>query len=687
MSEARRQTDAGQNSSAVADALATAADDDTADCAAATKGSKGKKGKGKGKAGAPRKSAEESLTELALSCFEECVLIAAAGPPALCAKRVCKVLAAAHSSSSDSSSSSSSSGSSSSSSSQQLFHDHAVWLLKQLQPMLRDGDVKEAEVVVRTLATVVPLLLRTTATSGATTTEAALLGLDAFIDSLVQLCSSAKVTNPSLVRSLVALLLSARLENGSMRGDMLHIADVALQVRVAVGPISQDDESDEAEQQQPKRASQAVDLSIIVPATAEAAAEAVIAALEACTDAAELALAQLVKETTTHTAQQVAAAGAAALCSSSSSGAGGDSDDEAADSTAAALKCDSDVSDEDGDVEAKDPVDEREAFLSGRLRLLLSALDHLTQCALRGRAVDRVLSIISRCFRVLGRALKARISAKRYRVLRATERLLEYKKGFTEHVTMFIGYVNSPDCCEAAAGSATRSARRAKLIPELVYQVEQCDTLLLKLARLCTANGHPVEAQQWVARSTARDFTIKQNDVNKVQQQAKAKETAKKRKAESKASSNSTKKKRASSSDGDTSKTSSSKRKSSSKEPEVPQKKAKMGVKKKVKAAVEVVETEPEQPADDDDNDNDDANNSELDEHDAAAAGADAGDAASDAEQQQQQELDDDVTDDEIEVDDVAARAAVGYDSVEEQADAADDHDDDDDDDDTMQEE
>jgi FANCI solenoid 1/FANCI solenoid 2/FANCI helical domain 2/FANCI solenoid 4/FANCI helical domain 1 len=470
MSEARRQTDAGQNSSAVADALATAADDDTADCtAAAAKGSKGKKGKGKGKAGAPRKSAEESLTELALSCFEECVLIAAAGPPALCAKRVCKVLAAAHSSSSDNSSSSGSSGSSSSSS-QQLFHDHAVWVLKQLQPMLRDGDVKEAEVVVRTLATVVPLLLRT-ASSGATTTEAALLGLDTFIDSLVQLCSSAKVTNPSLVRSLVALLLSARLENGSMRGDMLHIADVALQVRVAVGPISQDDESDEAEQQQqPKRASQAVDLSIIVPATAEAAAEAVIAALEACTEAAELALAQLVKETTTHTAQQAAAAGAAALCSSSSSG-GSDSDDEAADSTAAALKCDSDVSDEDGDVEAKDPVDEREAFLSGRLRLLLSALDHLTQCALRGRAVDRVLSIISRCFRVLGRALKARISAKRYRVLRTTERLLEYKKAFTEHVTMFIGYVNSPDCCEAAAGSATRSARRAKLIPELVYQV------------------------------------------------------------------------------------------------------------------------------------------------------------------------------------------------------------------------
>jgi FANCI solenoid 1/FANCI solenoid 2/FANCI helical domain 2/FANCI solenoid 4/FANCI helical domain 1 len=467
MSEARRQTDAGQNSSAVADALATAADDDTADCAAATKGSKGKKGKVKGKAGAPRKSAEESLTELALSCFEECVLIAAAGPPALCAKRVCKVLAAAHSSSSDSSS-----GSSSSSSSQQLFHDHAVWLLKQLQPMLRDGDVKEAEVVVRTLATVVPLLLRTAA-SGATTTEAALLGLDSFIDSLVQLCSSAKVTNPSLVRSLVALLLSARLENGSMRGDMLHIADVALQVRVAVGPISQDDDSEEAEQQQPKRASQAVDLSIIVPATAEAAAEAVIAALEACTEAAELALAQLVKETTTHTAQQAAAAGAAALCSSSSSG-GSDSDDEAADSTAAALKCDSDVSDEDGDVEAKDPVDEREAFLSGRLRLLLSALDHLTQCALRGRAVDRVLSIISRCFRVLGRALKARISAKRYRVLRTTERLLEYKKGFTEHVTMFIGYVNSPDCCEAAAGSATRSARRAKLIPELVYQVCYC---------------------------------------------------------------------------------------------------------------------------------------------------------------------------------------------------------------------
>jgi FANCI solenoid 1/FANCI solenoid 2/FANCI helical domain 2/FANCI solenoid 4/FANCI helical domain 1 len=461
MSEARRQTDAGQNSSAVADALATAADEETAEgAAAATKGTKGKKGKAKGKAGAPRKSADESLTELALSCFEECVLVAAAGPAEQCAKRVCKVLAAAHSSS-ESSSSSSSSGSSR----EQLFHDHAVWLLKQLQPMLRDGDVKEAEVLVRTLATVVPLLLRT-APSGA---EAAEVGLDAFLDALVQLCSTAKVTNPSLVRSLVALLLSARLENGSTRGDMLHLADVALQVRVAVGPVCTDEDSEEAEQQQPKRASQAKDLSIIVPATAEAAAEAVISALEACTEAVELALAQLVKETTTHTAQQAAAAGAAALCSSSSSGGGASSEDEA-DSTAAALRQCSD-SDEEGDVEARDPVDEREAFLSGRLRLLLSALDHLTQCVLRGKCVDRLLSTISRCFRVLGKALKARVSAKRYRVLRSTERLLEYKKGFTEHVTAFIGYVNSPECCETAAGGAARTARRAKLIPELVFQV------------------------------------------------------------------------------------------------------------------------------------------------------------------------------------------------------------------------
>lgn len=550
--EAHRQIKSGSCSSDIQEALETAAEE--------RKKNKGKK-KAKGSPASPRakRTPEESHAEMAFSALHECITVAAGAGETIqeSTVNVQKVLQSglAHKMNAQDSSESTEETNTSTCSVDLMnagggvltpLHRQARVLLSMLKDLLNENNTKEAEIVIKILMDITPLIPHG---GGKGASAPGTAGRDndplqSYLKDMIPVCCHKKADK--CAQSLVALMLRARLEAGAVKGDLVHVKDICEQLRNCLGPIS----SEEDTEQPPRRASQIPELTCITHKTASAVAEAVVGALEKCMDAIEYALKLLIKETITFTAMKIL-------------GTGGGSEE----ARPTARKGGSDSESEEEEVEEErehDGVDRREAMLCSRLRLIFGAIDPLLKSKLLGKPADRLLTIVNRTFKVMTKTLQSRVSAKRGWIVPGLSSLLTYRKEFCQHLHAFLLDVHN-ELNDEGKKPGPRLDKRTRLIPDLVYQTEQCDVVLLKLSKLCKS---PKDVVKWVHQASARDFKIRASKVNMLMEAAEEKKREKEEKKAKKNNSTQAGKKRKAASTGKSAKSTVGNKKKSKKKQE-----------------------------------------------------------------------------------------------------------------------
>ncbi|KAG5179069.1 FANCI solenoid 1-domain-containing protein [Tribonema minus] len=486
-------------------------DDDDEEDGPAKKKAKGK-GKPKGAKKAQKKKKQDNLAELALTCFEECITVCAATAPTPQdgAQRVLAALEAAHGGDA---------AAAAAAADGEEDHDapplqaHALQLVKLLGDVVNDSGATPAaaQAVARAAAAVCALLPHCDPNAAAPSTgsssasaSSAQGALDAFVKAVTALCAATRTKNPGVARALLRLLLRAHLTAGSIKGDIVHLKLINKQLVDHLGPRERDEEGGSdgesaaaAAKESGKGARRlppnAAELRILTHTTAQAAAEAALEALEECTAGCELAAVVLAREM----ALSKGAAASPAADSEGDDGGGGGGGGDASDGES--KDDDLEELDDDGFRVKVDAVDSRENYLAVRIRLLLEAAEPLLRALLPARSTERLLAVIFRIFKVLGRILKARIAARRMWVLRQMHTLLVTKAAFCRPLQECLGAVGSSD---------QRCARR---MPELVGQLTRCDSLAQQLAAAARFAG----ARRWDARNTARDFKLDHSEIVK----------------------------------------------------------------------------------------------------------------------------------------------------------------------------
>lgn len=134
---------------------------------------------------------------------------------------------------------------------------------------------------------------------------------------------------------------------------------------------------------------------------------------------------------------------------------------------------------------------------------LASVLDSLCSSSMAsGPASDVTIKTLVHLYKVLGSIVKVAEAAKTPPP-EALVRLVRQVVALSQHAYSLVSYLQT----YAVASSANRISKELKLIPSLVYAIEQYEVLVLSLAK---ASG--VNLARNMRRSTVRDFKIK-NDV------------------------------------------------------------------------------------------------------------------------------------------------------------------------------
>eukprot|EP00752_Nemacystus_decipiens_P005128 g4653.t1 len=493
---------------------------------AAAKGSKGKgkgKGAGGGDKGARKKAAvpSESLSELALSCFEECVGITAHCSQAVstAASRTAKMLAAAYDSlpcSNVAPGDPSVAGRGGGVAAAAVIGKHAEGLVQTFTTLVGGGQMKEAETVCRILAQLTRLLRLDPAS------------LDAHGASLKAVCQQQKIKCPVLAKAVISLYLQVYMSMKPKGGTIAALHDLATQVGAVHGPLETDEDTEE-EDEPPVLTFQVLNDKTINPIT-----EVTIGAVQACVDDVEYAL-RLMQKAAVARQARVSVQAPEGLRSFLRTG-GGDSqssgtDDLSSDGSCADLDRNSDSDEDaagirsDGGVGERDPLDRRETLVCDRLRIVMNALTVLLKSKMNHRFMEKLVSSATRVFRAITKVLKVRLSLKRAYVGAGLKHVLAAKQGFTKTLQTLLPKLEGERQDEVTKNIITRQSR---LVPSLIFQMEECDVRLLLLGKLCKGS---LDLPKWITSRADRDFRIAQDKIAECQDKAREQREKRKRPA------------------------------------------------------------------------------------------------------------------------------------------------------------
>ncbi|CAB1119943.1 unnamed protein product [Ectocarpus sp. CCAP 1310/34] len=527
-----RQVTTGNTSGAVRDA------------AAAAKASKGKGKSGGGDKGTKKKTSSapsESLAEVALSCFEECVCIAAHCSPqkGTAASRTAKMLAAAYDSFPDSNVAPAdpaagrggSGGGGGAAVAAGVLGRHAEGLVNTFVSLVGGEQIKEAETVCRILSQLSRLLRlhpKSLETHGA---------------SLKRVCEQQNIKCPGLAKAV------AHMSMKSKGGRIAALHDLARQVSACLGPREEDEEEDD----EPP----VVTFQVINNFTMNAINDVTVGTVQACIGDVEYALRLLQKAALARQARVSAQTpegmrsllsrgggrgGAGESQSSGTASEASDDDDLNSDDGSCADFGRNSDSDEDaagirsdGGVGERDPLDRRETLVCDRLRVVMNALTVLLASKMPGRSVEKLVSSATRVFRTMTKVLKVRLSLKKAYIGAGLKHVLATKQGFTKALQELLPNLNGEDETTKTKNKMTKNnvtknsiTRQSRLVPALIFQIEECDVQLLLLGKLCKGS---LDLPKWVTSRVDRDFRINQKVVAECQEEVRASRQKRKREA------------------------------------------------------------------------------------------------------------------------------------------------------------
>ncbi|KAF0719696.1 Aste57867_862 [Aphanomyces stellatus] len=164
-----------------------------------------------------------------------------------------------------------------------------------------------------------------------------------------------------------------------------------------------------------------------------------------------------------------------------------------------------------------------EAYFKGRAttsdaspETMLNDLTSISQCCLpmmtsrypSQKLTARVIRTMLRLYKLCTSVVQRRLRAKDTTVPSFVAGFLDAtSKDLTPKVLEFIGCIH--DDIQRQASTKAKATPDAKLIPDLIFQVEQYDVVIIKLSKLCKG----VNFNRWCLRRQARDFKLNRDAV------------------------------------------------------------------------------------------------------------------------------------------------------------------------------
>eukprot|EP00455_Lapot_gusevi_P015226 TRINITY_DN1768_c0_g2_i1.p1 TRINITY_DN1768_c0_g2~~TRINITY_DN1768_c0_g2_i1.p1 ORF type:complete len:275 (-),score=77.31 TRINITY_DN1768_c0_g2_i1:165-989(-) len=170
--------------------------------------------------------------------------------------------------------------------------------------------------------------------------------------------------------------------------------------------------------------------------------------------------------------------------------------------------------DKEEEAEEKAPAASSRLFkcsqeLFGRLANLLNILDQVTGSQITGPPSELLLRMLATCYKTLVNTTKMLLASKKYPSKKYL-RLVEFScKNLTRHVYALILHLQSNQAGDAEA-TKFKIVRERRLIPNLIFQLEQHEHMMIKLSKITK-----VDLSRWMKRSTARDFRINLEELSR----------------------------------------------------------------------------------------------------------------------------------------------------------------------------
>ncbi len=160
-------------------------------------------------------------------------------------------------------------------------------------------------------------------------------------------------------------------------------------------------------------------------------------------------------------------------------------------------------------------LDALESLICVRLNNILKAVQVTISSQLRNVSAGKMLKIVLRGQRALGKVLSARCRTARGWVSEGLKLLLNNRRAFCKQVHVFLlGFHKAT----ITTGSHADTQKHSRIVPDLLYQTENCDRLVINLAKL-----HKVSPKisRWIFNAQARDFKIDSSRATNIMEKGK----------------------------------------------------------------------------------------------------------------------------------------------------------------------
>ncbi len=383
---------------------------------------------------------------------------------------------------------------------------HLKSLVSVLGILLEEGDSKEAVLLLQIMQRIVSLV----ASNRSSTSSCA--DLEPHVDYLYNRCVSCKIKAPPLARELISALIQSHLVSQPMGGSLEILQVVSSQVAQCMGPTKNhhhhpngkdkggsvsDDHGDGTSAKSSVCSFACINKGTVYGATGKESKGTV----DSICDSLVTYMDGLMRE------------GEAAVdCLVKASG-----------SLACGIKIKKMVNTQQHAESSKDnenqvgfyygtslvgddldrSLDVLESLICVRLNNILNAVQAAISSQLRNISAEKMLKVVLRGQRMLGKVLSARCRTTRGWVSEGLKLLLNNRRAFCKQVHVFLlGFHKSTITTGLHAADTLKHSR---IVPDLLYQFENCDRLIINLAKL-----HKVSPKisRWIFNAQARDFKI-----------------------------------------------------------------------------------------------------------------------------------------------------------------------------------
>ncbi len=372
-----------------------------------------------------------------------------------------------------------------------------------LDVLLEEGDSKEAVLLLQVMQRIVALV------TGNRSSTSSCVDLKPHVDFLYGRCASCRIKAPPLAKELISTLLQASLASQPMGGSLEILQVVSLQIAQCMGGLPKNTYPNRKEDEGGGSDSDSDSDSCAKPsvcpfacinkgAVYEATGKESKGTVDSACDSLITCMDCLMREVEVAVDCLVKASGSLAYGMKIKKMVKHASNDNNESQNKMDFFYGTNLAGDGLDRS----LDALESLICVRLNNVLKAVQVAISYQLRNVSAEKMLKVVLRGQKALGKVLSARCRTARGWVSEGLKLLLNNRRTFCKQVHVFLlGFHKAT----ISTGSHADTQKHSRTVPDLLYQTENCDRLVINLAKL-----HKVSPKisRWVFNAQARDFKI-----------------------------------------------------------------------------------------------------------------------------------------------------------------------------------